>query len=93
MEKLDRAMCNDAWRMELPYAQVKVLTRVEFFDHHPIMIMLAPGDHNRVARKFKLESVWLMDDTYQDMLKKVWRNEHNLNVNLKHVRKTLESGK
>lgn len=76
--------------MEFPDSHVKVLTRVKFFDHHLIMITPVPGDHNRVARKFKFESAWLMDDSYHDILKTMRRNEHNLNIKGQHVKEDIK---
>lgn len=38
-EKLDCALGNEEWRFRFPDAQVKVLARVEFLDHHPLLIM------------------------------------------------------
>ncbi|MCH80961.1 hypothetical protein A2U01_0001739, partial [Trifolium medium] len=37
-ERLDRALCNEKWRLSFPDGYVKVLTRVSFSDHHPILI-------------------------------------------------------
>ncbi|MCI32166.1 hypothetical protein A2U01_0053378, partial [Trifolium medium] len=37
-ERLDRALCNDVWRLEFSKAFVRTLPRLEFSDHHPILI-------------------------------------------------------
>lgn len=39
-ERLDGALRNDEWRVLFPDAQVRVLPRMEFSDHHPIIISL-----------------------------------------------------
>lgn len=38
-EKLDRVLCNEEWHMDFSESHEKVLTRVAFSDHHPILIM------------------------------------------------------
>ncbi|XP_058726904.1 uncharacterized protein LOC131598305 [Vicia villosa] len=35
-ERLDRVLCNEDWRILFPNAHVKVLMRIEFYNHHPI---------------------------------------------------------
>lgn len=39
-ERLDRGICNIDWRLLFPNAMIRVLPRVHFFDHHPIMLSL-----------------------------------------------------
>lgn len=39
-ERLGGALRNDEWRVLFPDAQVRVLPRMEFSDHHPIIISL-----------------------------------------------------
>jgi hypothetical protein len=63
-ERLDRALCNDHWRLLFPDAFVKVLTRLEYSDHHPIIISPRDAPHPVAQRQFRFESAWLMDDTY-----------------------------
>ncbi|CAI8603759.1 unnamed protein product [Vicia faba] len=53
-ERLDRAMSNDIWRLQFPNASVKVLTRMEFSDHHPILISLKDENNTREAKRFHL---------------------------------------
>lgn len=37
-ERLDKGLCNEVWRMQLPNALVKVLTHLDFSNHHPILM-------------------------------------------------------
>lgn len=61
-ERLDRAMCNAKCRTQFPDAFVKVLARVDFSDHHPILISLQSNLGNPLSRPFRFESAWLMHD-------------------------------
>ncbi|XP_058775935.1 uncharacterized protein LOC131650233 [Vicia villosa] len=84
-EKLDRAMCNDIWRLEFPDAYMKVLARVEFSDHHPLMITLDPSTNRKEEKKFRFESAWIMNDTYQ--------NDKRIYMNLKQVKEDIKEWK
>ena len=55
-EKPDRAFGNEEWRLKFPDAQVKVLARVDFLDHHPILIMPYYQVNMNAIRLFKFES-------------------------------------
>ncbi|XP_058753900.1 uncharacterized protein LOC131627062 [Vicia villosa] len=92
-EKLDRAMCNDMWRLEFPNAYVKVLARVEFSDHHPLMITLDHSLNRKEDKKFRFESAWLLNDSYHDMLKKAWQEDKEIYLNLKHVQDNIKEWK
>ncbi|XP_058774782.1 uncharacterized protein LOC131649052 [Vicia villosa] len=37
-ERLDRVLSNDNWRLQFPQGFVKVFPRVDFSDHHPIVL-------------------------------------------------------
>ncbi|XP_058726696.1 uncharacterized protein LOC131598077 [Vicia villosa] len=54
-ERLDRAISNEAWRLMFTEAHVKVLTRVDFSDHHPIMIMLHYSKYETYNKPFRFE--------------------------------------
>jgi hypothetical protein len=59
-ERLDRALSNDFWRLEFPNAFIKTLPRLDFSDHHPILICPVGNDVARVPRRFQFESAWQM---------------------------------
>ncbi|GAU22321.1 hypothetical protein TSUD_106490 [Trifolium subterraneum] len=67
-ERLDRALCNEKWRLSYPDGFVKVLTRVEFSDHRPILISPKESPYIKAPIQFKFESAWLLDDTYKEEL-------------------------
>lgn len=68
-ERLDRAMGNEGWKLMFIDAQVKVLSRVEFSDHHPIMITLNNNNYERMYKPFHFESAWIVENNYIDRLK------------------------
>lgn len=39
-EKIHLDFSNDNWRLNFPDAYVKIISRVDFYDHHTILIML-----------------------------------------------------
>ncbi|XP_058784025.1 uncharacterized protein LOC131658784 [Vicia villosa] len=55
-ERLDRALSNEEWKLKFANCQVRVLTRVEFSDHHPIMITLNNNSFERCPKTFHFES-------------------------------------
>jgi exonuclease III len=58
-ERLDRAMSNDEWRITFPEAIVKVLPRIKFSDHHPIIVMLQGVQPSSRKSKFRFEKAWM----------------------------------
>jgi hypothetical protein len=92
-ERLDRALCNAHWRVEFPEGFVKVLTRVDFSDHHPILISPREAPHPVAPRQFKFESVWLVDTNYHTMIKNSWRREDKITKNLLNVERDINEWK
>lgn len=84
-ERLDRAIANEGWRLMFTDAQVKVFSRVDFSDHHPIMIALSSSNHERIPKPFRFESVCLVENNYVDRLKGFWNNKDNLIKNLRRI--------
>lgn len=74
-ERLDRGLCNDRWRVQLPKSFVKVLPRVDFSDHHPIVISLKDPNMKIGLDRFKFESAWLLEKRYHDFVKNTWNNK------------------
>ncbi|PNX94787.1 hypothetical protein L195_g017967 [Trifolium pratense] len=77
-ERLDRAMSNDEWRIMFPEAIVKVLPRIEFSDHHPIIIMLQGIQPMTRKSKFRFEKAWMYHTSYADLVKQHWHKENEL---------------
>jgi hypothetical protein len=81
-ERLDRALCNDLWRLEFPNGYVKVLTRLEFSDHHPLLISPVEVPHPKVPKQFRFESAWILNDSYNNLIQQCWQEDENIVVNL-----------
>jgi hypothetical protein len=89
-ERLDRALCNDVWRLEFPEAYVKTLTRLDFSDHHPILICPFENVVRRSTRLFRFESAWHLNPSYRDMLQNCWRHEESVVCNLQKLQCTIK---
>ncbi|XP_058778740.1 uncharacterized protein LOC131652797 [Vicia villosa] len=92
-EKLDRALSNDDWKLMFPDSFVKVLMRVEFSDHHPILICLKEDTRNVYEKKFRFENAWLTNETYDSMLKDSWNTGDSIGNNLKRVVEGIDKWK
>ncbi|XP_058762472.1 uncharacterized protein LOC131635855 [Vicia villosa] len=92
-ERLDRFLCNEDWKVEFPDAHAKVLTRVEFSDHHPILINLNPQNGIRPPRVFRFESAWLANKEYTEMLWTAWIDSKEIGENLRTVKEEIHKWK
>ncbi|MCH92036.1 RNA-directed DNA polymerase (Reverse transcriptase), partial [Trifolium medium] len=80
-------------RLIFPDGYVKVLTRVEFLDHHPILISPKDAPFIRAPRQFRFESAWLLDNTYNSMLNASWKGDVSLVENLENVKQGINQWK
>jgi ribonuclease HI len=92
-ERLDRALGNVKWRLDFPDGYIKVLTRLEFSDHHPILISPLEAPHPVAPRQFRFESAWLMEESYNDMVRQCWKSESVIPQNLISVEKNIKNRK
>jgi hypothetical protein len=92
-ERLDRALSNDDWRISFPDAVVKVLPRVSFSDHHPLLIHLFGNNNFQRAGYFKFESAWLLEDSYIGMLESCWSGAVPINAQLNHLTQVIKDWK
>jgi hypothetical protein len=92
-ERLDRALCNSKWSLMFPDGFVKVLTRVAFSDHHPILIAPKGSSHLVAPRQFRFESAWLLEETYTDMMKTSWDSGGSIILNLSNVERVIKDWK
>lgn len=89
-ERLDCALCSDCWRMEFPDAIVRVLPRVDFSDHHPILISLQGMTCHFVNKPFKFESAWMTHGSFFDTVKHAWDDGKPLSVNIVNTEEVLK---
>ncbi|XP_058733621.1 uncharacterized protein LOC131605261 [Vicia villosa] len=92
-EKLDRGLSNDEWNFHFPEAYVKVLPRVDFSDHHPILVEPFGDFFLSQKRPFRFESVWMLNETYKSMLQEAWQEEQSILVNLGNVTRGIDKWK
>jgi hypothetical protein len=92
-ERLYRALSNDSWRISFPEAIVKVLPRLDFSDHHPILISLFRHFHVGGARAFRFESAWQLDKSYNDMLAACWDKNRHVHDNLQALQHNIKEWK
>ncbi|MCH82272.1 hypothetical protein A2U01_0003073 [Trifolium medium] len=71
----------------------RVLTRLEYSDHHPIIISPKEAPHPVAKRQFRFESAWLMEDTYTNMLRQSWNMNGNIKENLTNVERNVKGWK
>jgi hypothetical protein len=90
LERLDRALSNDSWRVLFPNAIVQTLPHVEFSDHHPLLLNLSPMVDTHVERPFRFESAWQTHDSFQSDLSMWWSQRANLTENLNKVEDALK---
>lgn len=84
-KRLDRALGNDAWRLGFPNAIVKVLPRIEYSDHHPLIIYMQHSYRSHRPRCFKFKGAWLTDNSFQDMLSRHWDPHRSVPQNIRYM--------
>lgn len=89
-ERLDRALCNSAWRMLNEEAFVQVLTRVDFSDHHPLILKLNNIRSVGNNRPFRFESCWLTHPDFRDFVKNKWSKEDQFHLALNNLSHNLD---
>lgn len=68
------------WRIQYPYVRVKVLTYLDFSYHHPILVYLTDHNGRIIVKYLKYECVWVLEDTYENMMEAVWDETNNLDL-------------
>jgi hypothetical protein len=79
--------------LEFPEAYVKTLPRLDFSDHHPIIICPAGNVIKKSARLFRFESAWHLNPSYRDMLQASWLNEESVTSNLNKLQQNIKEWK
>ncbi|PNX77424.1 hypothetical protein L195_g033391 [Trifolium pratense] len=92
-ERLDRALNNDNWRFGFSEAVVKVLPRVDFSYHHPLLIALFGLESSPRTKYFKFESAWLLEDSYAAMLESCWNGTAPIQENLLKLSHAIQEWK
>ncbi|XVF27194.1 hypothetical protein REPUB_Repub14bG0086100 [Reevesia pubescens] len=81
-KRLDRAICNVAWRQFYSDVWVQNLPKVHS-DHCPVLVsMHGSVPHNSAMKPFRFEMAWLAHDTFKELLQMNWLSEDPLHDSL-----------
>lgn len=89
--RLDRALCNDHWRSMYPNAIVKVLSKVQFLDHYPLLISCQTNLGNVVPRPFRVKCAWLTHSNYKEVFYSNWDKDISFLYNTRRLTNSLTS--
>ncbi|WJX23885.1 hypothetical protein P8452_13067 [Trifolium repens] len=81
-KKLDRVLCNVAWRLRYHEGFAKVLPRIHS-DHHPIITLFQGNPNVGGKRPFRFEAAWVTHEKFHIFLKDKWNGGSDL-VNRLH---------
>ncbi|KAG8480634.1 hypothetical protein CXB51_025228 [Gossypium anomalum] len=79
MERLDRAICNNARCTLFPNSLVTHLPRLKS-DHRPLKLSLKPVLHSSQGRPFRFLASWVEHSTFSDFVKKNWKDSANMST-------------
>ncbi|XVF35202.1 hypothetical protein REPUB_Repub18cG0125100 [Reevesia pubescens] len=86
LKRLDRALCNLAWRHYFSEAYVCNLARVKKSDHCPVLLKTScEAVGNKIPRPFRFEVAWLTHKSFSSFLVDTWKKECSLHDNLKSL--------
>lgn len=74
MERLDRFLCNENWRITFFEANVSVIPR-NYCDHHHLFLTLNKPSNGIKNRPFRFEAAWF---THVDFFKKFVQDNYNV---------------
>jgi hypothetical protein len=72
-----------------PNAVVKVLPRIQFSDHHSIMVHLGGIQQIFGNRKFRFERAWTLHSTYKDVVHQAWDDQNPIPLKVKNMEEKL----
>ncbi|GAU31363.1 hypothetical protein TSUD_19080 [Trifolium subterraneum] len=76
-KKLDRVLCNVAWRLKLHEGLAKVIPRGQS-DHHPLVVLFEGMPVNGGNRLFRFEAAWITHADFNRMLMYNWGGNYDL---------------
>ncbi|KAI9087295.1 hypothetical protein K1719_030765 [Acacia pycnantha] len=77
-----------SWQEEFLNAVIKVISRV-CSDHHPLVVNLNVENKEFKARNFRFEAVWQMHGQFEDLVKRHWTRDEELNMKLSSLQQKL----
>ena len=73
-QRLDRGLCNSAWRLKFPEASVSHLVRYHS-DHRPLVLQFCSIDSIPHDKPFKFLQVWLTHEDFSKFVEDNWECE------------------
>lgn len=90
-ERLDMDISNDIWRLQFPDAFLRVLNRINYSEHHPILVSLYEDQQKSMAKEFKFECSWIMENSFKSMMLAAWKPDLGMLQNFEVVRDHTKS--
>jgi hypothetical protein len=69
------------------------LPRLDFSDHHPLLICPMEVPYQTTNKQFHFESAWFLDNSYYDMLKENWKQQNSIVNNMQNVQHGITNWK
>ena len=87
--RLDRALCNGAWRVKFPEGVVRHLIQA-CSDHSPLLIATggSPNSINRTA-PFRFQAAWMTHNQFEKLVKEKWMAGTPISTNLDNLATAL----
>nr|GMD68548.1 uncharacterized protein LOC109191857 [Ipomoea batatas] len=79
--RLDRALCNFAWRNRFTDANVVHLPRIAS-DHAPLLIRVSLSDVPRRDSNFRFHAAWLVDRRFEGIVRDSWCSNRAIQDNV-----------
>ena len=74
-----------------PNAIVKVLSKVQFLDHYPLLISCQTNLGNVVPRPFRVKCAWLTHSNYKEVFYSNWDKDISFLYNTRRLTNSLTS--
>ncbi|KAJ4832557.1 hypothetical protein Tsubulata_000126 [Turnera subulata] len=74
--RLDRFLCNEAWRIKYPEAEALHLPRL-CSDHRPILIRNNDNRPPKAQRPFRFQAAWLTHEEFASFVDSTWDRQCN----------------
>ena len=88
--RLDRALCNAAWRLRFDGAAVMHLPKLNS-DHSPLLIRTEDEEHLANKVGFKFQAAWLTRTEVKEVGEACWKKQEPLGENIKAVTDSLST--
>ncbi|CAN1185259.1 hypothetical protein LINPERHAP2_LOCUS37442 [Linum perenne] len=73
LERIDRTISNEEWRVKFPFTRTRHLRRI-YSDHRPIFTTCEDPSKVRLPRPFRFMAAWLGHENFRPTLCSTWHN-------------------